>query len=294
MHHRPAGARDDGRQIAGVEPLRGAADQQPSGGEWPEIGHGARPSASPNAPQAEPESTTGRSLEGEGDSGTGFAVIHGRPRNSGVIHVRQGFHRPFLDARRPAAGVEGGLSVAGDPARRSLRDAGRGGGLRRDRALGPAQARVPAPAVALRAGHRLARHVERRDDALPADLFAECFTAWVEGLRERAPDIVAIDGKTSRRARAKGSDPLHLVSAWASRQRLVLGQEAVAEKSNEEHPNDVSIMFSWRRRQINTKDRYRHLRSDPIVRFDQGCAGEVTASPARLPGQSNPGVERRA
>ena len=44
---------------------------------------------------------------------------------------------------------------------------------------------------------------------------------------------MAIDGKTSRRSKAKGSDPLHLVSAWASRQRLVLGQEAVAEKSNE-------------------------------------------------------------
>jgi predicted transposase YbfD/YdcC len=70
-------------------------------------------------------------------------------------------------------------------------------------------------------------------NALPAPLFAECFTAWVEGLREGAPDIVAIDGKTSRRTKARGSDPLHLVSAWASRQRLVLGQEAVAEKSNE-------------------------------------------------------------
>ena len=70
-------------------------------------------------------------------------------------------------------------------------------------------------------------------NALPAPLFAECFTAWVEGLRETVPDIVAIDGKTSRRTRAKGSDPLHLVSAWASRQRLVLGQEAVGEKSNE-------------------------------------------------------------
>lgn len=70
-------------------------------------------------------------------------------------------------------------------------------------------------------------------NALPAPLFAECFTAWVEGLREAAPDIVAIDGKTSRRSRAKGGDPLHLVSAWASRQRLVLGQEAIADKSNE-------------------------------------------------------------
>lgn len=70
-------------------------------------------------------------------------------------------------------------------------------------------------------------------NALPAQLFAECFTAWVASLRESAPDIVAIDGKTSRRSKAKGSDPLHLVSAWASRQRLVLGQQAVAEKSNE-------------------------------------------------------------
>jgi predicted transposase YbfD/YdcC len=66
-------------------------------------------------------------------------------------------------------------------------------------------------------------------------LFKACFTSWVEGLREEQPDIVAIDGKTSRRthARRKGREPLHLVSAWASRQRLVLGQEAVSGKSNE-------------------------------------------------------------
>jgi predicted transposase YbfD/YdcC len=70
-------------------------------------------------------------------------------------------------------------------------------------------------------------------NALPAQLFSECFIAWVESLRERAPDIVAIDGKTSRRAHAAGGAPLHLVSAWASRQRLVLGQEAVDKKSNE-------------------------------------------------------------
>src|SRR3954466_14145136 len=71
--------------------------------------------------------------------------------------------------------------------------------------------------------------------ALDPELFKACFAAWVEGLREAEPDLVAIDGKTSRRthARGKGRDPLHLVSAWASRQRLVLGQEAVAGKSNE-------------------------------------------------------------
>lgn len=70
-------------------------------------------------------------------------------------------------------------------------------------------------------------------NALPAGLFGECFTAWVEGLREAEPDIVAIDGKTSRRARRGETHVLHLVSAWASRQRLVLGQQAVGQKSNE-------------------------------------------------------------
>ena len=72
-------------------------------------------------------------------------------------------------------------------------------------------------------------------NALDADLFKACFTDWVEALRDGAPDIIAVDGKTSRRshARGKGREPLHLVSAWASRQRLVLGQEATDIKSNE-------------------------------------------------------------
>jgi predicted transposase YbfD/YdcC len=72
-------------------------------------------------------------------------------------------------------------------------------------------------------------------NGLDAELFKTCFMAWAEALRDGAPDIIAIDGKTSRRthARAKGSDPLHLVSAWAARQRLVLGQEAADAKSNE-------------------------------------------------------------
>jgi len=72
-------------------------------------------------------------------------------------------------------------------------------------------------------------------NGLDAELFKALFAAWVESLREAVPDIIAIDGKTSRRthARSKGRQPLHLVSAWAARQRLVLGQEAVEEKSNE-------------------------------------------------------------
>lgn len=72
-------------------------------------------------------------------------------------------------------------------------------------------------------------------NALDPELFKACFASWVESLRDGDPDIVAIDGKTSRRShdRGRGREPLHLVSAWASRQRLVLGQEAVEAKSNE-------------------------------------------------------------
>ena len=60
-------------------------------------------------------------------------------------------------------------------------------------------------------------------NALDPKLFKSCFTSWVETLRDADPEIIAIDGKTSRRTRnrAKGREPLHLVSAWAARQRLV-------------------------------------------------------------------------
>jgi predicted transposase YbfD/YdcC len=67
-------------------------------------------------------------------------------------------------------------------------------------------------------------------------LFAECFRAWAAALRPDAADLVAIDGKTSRGShdRGKGRAALHLVSAFATRERLVIGQEAVAEGSCEQ------------------------------------------------------------
>ncbi|MGH6946673.1 MAG: ISAs1 family transposase [Kiloniellales bacterium] len=66
-------------------------------------------------------------------------------------------------------------------------------------------------------------------------LFEACFTAWAAALRPDAPTLIALDGKTLRRSgdAAAGRKPLHLVSAWASTQRLVLGQEAVDAKENE-------------------------------------------------------------
>src|SRR5712672_4809924 len=66
-------------------------------------------------------------------------------------------------------------------------------------------------------------------------LFQACFTSWVAECWPDKLDLVAIDGKTSRRShnRKTGQKALHLVSAFATDSRLVLGQEAVDEKSNE-------------------------------------------------------------
>src|SRR6184192_1754606 len=66
-------------------------------------------------------------------------------------------------------------------------------------------------------------------------LFSAAFTAWVRETWPGRPELVAIDGKTSRRShdRNVGKAPLHLVSAFATTSRLVLGQEAVADNTNE-------------------------------------------------------------
>lgn len=72
--------------------------------------------------------------------------------------------------------------------------------------------------------------------ALDPTAFEAAFLRWVQTLATvTAGQVVAIDGKTLRRShdRANGRGPLHLVSAWAGANHLVLGQVAVDEKSNE-------------------------------------------------------------
>ena len=67
---------------------------------------------------------------------------------------------------------------------------------------------------------------------LDAEAFQRCFVAWVASLTGVAAEVIAIDGKTVRRSKgAKAA--IHMVSAFAARQRLVLGQLKVAEKANE-------------------------------------------------------------
>jgi predicted transposase YbfD/YdcC len=71
---------------------------------------------------------------------------------------------------------------------------------------------------------------------LDGERFIRCFLGWVRTVhRVTAGEIVAVDGKTARASldRAKGQNPLHVVSAWASANRVVLGEVMVDAKSNE-------------------------------------------------------------
>lgn len=72
--------------------------------------------------------------------------------------------------------------------------------------------------------------------AIDPEAFAKCFIAWIEDVAELTRgEVVAIDGKTIRRSfeRASGRAAIHMVSAWATENRLVLGQVATDDKSNE-------------------------------------------------------------
>ena len=68
---------------------------------------------------------------------------------------------------------------------------------------------------------------------LDAEQFQRCFVAWVAALTGVSADVIAIDGKTSRRSKRGTKEAIHMVSAFAARQRLVLGQVKVSDKSNE-------------------------------------------------------------
>lgn len=75
---------------------------------------------------------------------------------------------------------------------------------------------------------------ERVFDRLHPRAFQACFRAWVQAVQAAlAIPHVAIDGKTLRGSGSVELGPLHLVSAWATAQRLSLGQVAVDAKSNE-------------------------------------------------------------
>jgi predicted transposase YbfD/YdcC len=71
---------------------------------------------------------------------------------------------------------------------------------------------------------------------LDAESFQRSFIEWTQAVNElTAGDLVAIDGKTIRRSFSEAGSKrgVHIVSAWSNRNRVVLGQVKVDEKSNE-------------------------------------------------------------
>lgn len=77
---------------------------------------------------------------------------------------------------------------------------------------------------------------ERVCDVIDPKQFAKCFTEWMKDVTEMSKGtIVAIDGKTlcGTSDQKKGKKPIHIVNAWCSSNKMVLGQVKTEEKSNE-------------------------------------------------------------
>lgn len=77
--------------------------------------------------------------------------------------------------------------------------------------------------------------INRVFSAIDSNQFESCFMEWVNSISELTKgQVIAIDGKTLCGAKSKGvKSPVHMVSAWANENNLVLGQVRVNDKSNE-------------------------------------------------------------
>ena len=72
--------------------------------------------------------------------------------------------------------------------------------------------------------------------SLKSHVFEQCLLTWITSLHEiSSGELIAIDGKTLRRSHDRSSSKaaIHMVSAWATKNHISLGQVCVDEKSNE-------------------------------------------------------------
>src|SRR3954451_1417469 len=115
---------------------------------------------------------------------------------------------------------------------------------------------------------------------LDAEQFQRCFVAWVAALTGVPEGVVAIGGKTSRRTKGRQHAAIHMVSAFAASQRLVLGQVKVSNKSNEIIAIPKLLEMLTIEGAIVTIDamgeagqRFRQAQPDGMAR--QGCQREI-------------------
>jgi predicted transposase YbfD/YdcC len=64
--------------------------------------------------------------------------------------------------------------------------------------------------------------------------FEQCFIKWTNSIVQRTNgEVISIDGKTMRRTKGSENPAVHIVSAWADSNNIVLGQLKTEQKSNE-------------------------------------------------------------
>lgn len=79
--------------------------------------------------------------------------------------------------------------------------------------------------------------INRVFSLINATKFENLFIGWVNSIKDKKikSEVISVDGKTVRRSKDSfhQKSPIHIVSAWANNNQLVLGQKKVNEKSNE-------------------------------------------------------------
>jgi len=98
------------------------------------------------------------------------------------------------------------------------------------------EVRLPWLKTFLRLRNGAPRHdtYNRVFQALAPEKFGDCLSRWTQSVRAvLGGEVVALDGKSVRRALNQGEDMRVIVSAWATESGLLLGQRKVRDKSNE-------------------------------------------------------------
>ena len=101
-------------------------------------------------------------------------------------------------------------------------------------------------------------------------LFGACFEGWIKALWPERHDLIAIDGKTSRRTHDKRKElkALHTLSAYATNAKLVLAQLGVPEKTNE-----ITAIPNL----LDTLAAQGHLKGATVTTDAMGCQVEIAA-----------------
>ena len=119
----------------------------------------------------------------------------------------------------------------------------------------------------------------------------DCFVSWVKSIAELSlGEVVSIDGKSARHSYDKsiGKGAIHMVSAWASDNQLVLGQVKVADKSNEITPIPKLLNILDVSGCIVTIDAMGAQKEIARQIIDQGCLLYTSPSPRDQRGSRMP------